>query len=647
MDVAGITRSLRTSLENAIPHLKRGRDSQTQDSDELRDIIAHRAAAARVAFLHDALRDAGDASALPMRAEDARPRVTATPALPPNASANGAAAADLTLANTPPPALVAAASGNAAPPTSSEFYAAARDAYLLTNPPPAEGPWTLLRYTPTLKVYRRGAALLVAIRGTKQVADAAANAALVTNRLVTSARYKTDLACIEGIIRAYPGPPYGPFVYYLTGHSLGGAIAQQFARDLPACVPRPGFALLFNSANQPQDLLLPIPGISFLYNAKDQILALTRPFWNLGGPRSPPTIVDTGASGLAAHSIRCFATVFPDAPEPGVQPPANSTPPVFSAPGGVTAPITMLGRRFIVPPSVPTAVPGAKGSETSSAPPGSPPDVDGEEVAVLSAPAPFEAALRTAQATLTQQGLLHTLGALTSATGAPTLIETAFQAHMAVTDPRRAINELFGGSAASVAAARGHSLTSQAEVALSDGDIKTMVPGIRVLTYPEMAAAPSMDALMGRDDAVVILFLTESHTSGHWTAVLRHTSNTGMKRLEYFDPYGGPPDAPMEWLTPARRKALGETSRVLTRLLRDAPELVDINRARLQEQADDVNTCGRHVVVRLWHRSQRLPQYVPWLMQRARTDNCTPDDVVTRATAHSLAHLHALKKDAT
>lgn len=66
------------------------------------------------------------------------------------------------------------------------------------------------------------------------------------NQLAETPRYTNDLKLIEEYIARYPG-----YTIFFTGHSLGGALAQQALRDLKGEA-----AMVFNSAYQPQDRLL-------------------------------------------------------------------------------------------------------------------------------------------------------------------------------------------------------------------------------------------------------------------------------------------------------------------------------------------------------------------------------------------------------
>ena len=540
-----------------------------------------------------------------------------------------------------PSALLAGASRDA--PSPAIAYAASRDAYAPVAPP-ALGAWACVQTGKTARAYMKGRTILLALRGTASGEDADANGAVVANALQSSARYASDAASLNALFSAYPPASHA---YYLTGHSLGGAIAQQLAREHVDVFGRnPGVvAFLFNSANQPQDLASPVSGAVWWYASNDPLLALAHPWWNVFGDRPPPAIYDSPATALAAHRITVFAPLFPDAPPPGGGGGGSGVrmvPAYSGPPGGVDAAGAGLApnRQFITP--------------LQSSPPGTPPPRsvdDGADPAWMAPYTNADASQRYSAALSSATGgtgVASIASWLSSRLGLPTLVSGAFHGRELWNARKRESTRLLGGSAASRAAAARTTVSHQAEIALSDGDIKTLIGGgIRVLTYPEIEHYKSINALLAGQDAVVLLYLTESKTCGHWTAILRHVDSTGRVVLEYFDSYGGAPDAPFSWLTHSRREALDQTRAVLAKLLKDSPYPVDYNHARLQEKDDDVNTCGRHVVVRLWHRGERLQPYLRWLLNAAKEGGTTPDGVVTRATSRSLAFLHATHRDAS
>jgi len=92
------------------------------------------------------------------------------------------------------------------------------------------GNFSLFYSTPTLKFYREGNLIVVAIRGTQlnDKNDLAADVASVVGRVRNTERYRKDKATMELVQSKYPPPQ---FRYIAVGHSIGGAILDLFLRD--------------------------------------------------------------------------------------------------------------------------------------------------------------------------------------------------------------------------------------------------------------------------------------------------------------------------------------------------------------------------------------------------------------------------------
>jgi hypothetical protein len=127
----------------------------------------------------------------------------------------------------------------------SDMQQMARSAYP-GNTRPTVGQFKLFFSTPTLKFYYKDQTIVVAVRGTFDAADGAADALLIVGKLNESERYKRDLKTIEDVQRRYPT---SEFRYIGVGHSLGGAIIDRFLR-----LGLLNNALSYNPAPEPQEL---------------------------------------------------------------------------------------------------------------------------------------------------------------------------------------------------------------------------------------------------------------------------------------------------------------------------------------------------------------------------------------------------------
>lgn len=112
----------------------------------------------------------------------------------------------------------------------------------------------------------------------------------------------------------------------------------------------------------------------------------------------------------------------------------------------------------------------------------------------------------------------------------------------------------------------------------------------------------------------MILFVekeTPTAISGHWLAVAKQGASCLV-----FDPYGGKKEP---WyldhtFIPKRVLAsLNETVPVLATIVSKAGLRPIFNPHRYQRMKDDIDTCGRHSVVRLWHGDMSNDEYHHWI----------------------------------
>lgn len=129
-------------------------------------------------------------------------------------------------------------------PAASKLFDLARCVYQKC-PPNLNGSEKLFQNA-TIAVYvnHEKQILILTFRGTTELKDwTESNRRLPLGNLTQSPRYASDLRIAKQFVEQYP-----TYKVYLTGHSLGGAIAQQVLRDLNG-----EGAMVFNSAYQPQD----------------------------------------------------------------------------------------------------------------------------------------------------------------------------------------------------------------------------------------------------------------------------------------------------------------------------------------------------------------------------------------------------------
>lgn len=129
---------------------------------------------------------------------------------------------------------------------------------------------------------------------------------------------------------------------------------------------------------------------------------------------------------------------------------------------------------------------------------------------------------------------------------------------------------------------------------LSDVDIHN-VTDANVIVYSDLKKYSSLDDLMGDACAAVILFRT-AENFGHWTCIFKHNSET----VEWFDSLAFRPDDELKKTKGEQlRIQLGQNLPLLTKLIDESPYRCIYNHYKLQENARDVNTCGRWCILRL------------------------------------------------
>lgn len=134
-------------------------------------------------------------------------------------------------------------------------------------------------------------------------------------------------------------------------------------------------------------------------------------------------------------------------------------------------------------------------------------------------------------------------------------------------------------------------------VMLSDGDLRMLLPGVPIMSYPQLAihTGSLRDAMDARGRLLLFLPVRDERT-GHWVAVMWRRG-----AYHYFDPYGLPLDAARAYAADPRR--VGVDRPLLERLLLREGRPVVESRVRFQRQRQDITTCGAWCVLRLMHAS--------------------------------------------
>jgi len=178
------------------------------------------------------------------------------------------------------------------------------------TPPHAINGYTLIHSTPTLKFYKKGNLIIVAIRGTQlnDPRDLAADALAVVGKLRQSVRYRNDLNTLMALKTSAENRGSR---FIAVGHSLGGAVLDLFLRQRLVAN-----GLSFNGFPEPQERQ-GNPHHHRIYNTDDFIYKLfasnipgsevrstQEPLWERILNSSLPTQFYKGISG---HSLGNFS----------------------------------------------------------------------------------------------------------------------------------------------------------------------------------------------------------------------------------------------------------------------------------------------------------------------------------------------------
>ena len=170
-------------------------------------------------------------------------------------------------------------------PPRADLQIAAEGSY--KNAPRDLNGFQLVQSTPTLLFYIKNElprpTVLVAIRGTvpSDTRDLKADASIAIGNLKNSDRYVADKAALQQFQLNYPPTQYD---YYGTGHSLGGAILDQFLKE--GLLQR---GVSYNPAVQPQDVLFGDTGKNErIYQSGDPLYQLMGRFTKTHEVRQEP-----------------------------------------------------------------------------------------------------------------------------------------------------------------------------------------------------------------------------------------------------------------------------------------------------------------------------------------------------------------------
>jgi len=182
-------------------------------------------------------------------------------------------------------------------PPEKVFYEAVRQTYKSPRLTEIDG-FRLLKQNENMTAYGNGTDIVIGVRGMRMLDpnDYLTDVELAQNNLAATPKYQSSKRFVNEVFLQYPEANV-----YLSGHSLGGAIATQLKRDFPQIK----YVIEFNPAFQPKDVFASASGILRIYGNKDWIYTL------LQGRLIADRVVFSGLrTPLQAHSIDAFQSLY-------------------------------------------------------------------------------------------------------------------------------------------------------------------------------------------------------------------------------------------------------------------------------------------------------------------------------------------------
>jgi len=144
---------------------------------------------------------------------------------------------------------------------------------------------------------------------------------------------------------------------------------------------------------------------------------------------------------------------------------------------------------------------------------------------------------------------------------------------------------------------------------LSDDDIREYLKDdVNIVSYLDLPNINRLQDLFKTSDNLVIHIPVQSQSAGHWTCSFM---SEDMKTFNYWCPYAF---TPYENITKSPYLMHSEDKNDFTlvylikQFLREGGK-VSVNKYKIQQLKNGINTCGRHCIARLLHKQLNNKQY--------------------------------------
>ena len=160
--------------------------------------------------------------------------------------------------------------------------------------------------------------------------------------------------------------------------------------------------------------------------------------------------------------------------------------------------------------------------------------------------------------------------------------------------------------------------------AMSNSDIFKVIGKSSVIKYPQFGSMSHIDECFDSQGRCVIFFETVSNKVGHWECLYKDGTT-----INFFDSYGIGPDVARKYLSKTTQINLKETKPLLTNLIKKSGYDCIYSGFDYQSWKGNVETCGKHVSIRLLNKDKSNEDYYDYLQsEKDKLNVDTFDEVV-------------------
>jgi hypothetical protein len=143
------------------------------------------------------------------------------------------------------------------------------------------------------------------------------------------------------------------------------------------------------------------------------------------------------------------------------------------------------------------------------------------------------------------------------------------------------------------------------KIPLSGKEVEKLMGGkTKIITYKDLKDYDTIEEVLEPYGNVIMLYESMMGV-GHWVLIFINKDGN----IEVFDPYGVKPDDQLNWINDDFREESGQLLPHLTHLMLKTPKEVEYNNYQFQKYDPNVNTCGRHSIMRYLLKDFNIDEY--------------------------------------